>query len=77
MVLRVLVYKLCRALLTDILRFFMSEALQRYDFDTVLMSLNAAQSANPVAARAMQPLPEFEAAALPMAPCKKGWAWWR
>ena len=45
----------------------MSEALQRYDFDTVLMSLNAAQSANPVAARAMQPLPEFEAAALPIA----------
>src|SRR5919108_4058988 len=35
----------------------MTEALRRYDFDTVLMALNAAQSANPVAARKMVAMP--------------------
>ena len=45
----------------------MAEALRRYDFDTVLMALNAAQSANPVAARKMEPIPAFEQAALPVA----------
>lgn len=29
----------------------MAEALRRHEFDTVLMSLNAAQSANPIAQR--------------------------
>jgi hypothetical protein len=33
----------------------MTEALRRHDFDTVLMALNAAQSANPVAAAKMEP----------------------
>ena len=41
----------------------MAEALRRYDFDTVLMALNAAQSANPVAQRKMEPIPAFESAA--------------
>jgi uncharacterized protein len=45
----------------------MSEALRRHDFDTVLMALNAAQSANPIAARKMEPIPAFEQAALPVA----------
>src|SRR5262245_9107666 len=45
----------------------MTEALRRHDFDTVLMALNAAQSANPVAARKMEPLPAFEQSALPVA----------
>lgn len=45
----------------------MAEALRRYDFDTVLMALNAAQSANPVAVRSMAPIPAFEAAALGVA----------
>jgi len=45
----------------------MAEALRRYDFDTVLMALNAAQSANPVAQRKMTPIPAFESAALPVA----------
>ncbi|MGZ8464774.1 MAG: aldo/keto reductase, partial [Candidatus Binatia bacterium] len=45
----------------------MAEALRRYDFDVVLMSLNAAQSANPVAQRKMAPIPAFESAALPVA----------
>jgi aryl-alcohol dehydrogenase-like predicted oxidoreductase len=45
----------------------MAEALRRYDFDTVLMALNAAQSANPVAQRKMEPIPAFESAALPIA----------
>ena len=45
----------------------MHQALGRYDFDTVLMALNPAQSANPVADRAMEPLPEFERDALPIA----------
>ena len=45
----------------------MAEALRRYDFDTVLMALNAAQSANPVAQRKMTPIPAFESAALPIA----------
>jgi uncharacterized protein len=45
----------------------MTEALRRHDFDTVLMALNAAQSANPVAARKMEPIPAFEQSALPMA----------
>src|SRR5262245_16194783 len=45
----------------------MTEALQRHDFDTVLMSLNAAQSANPVAQRKMEPIPAFERSALPVA----------
>ena len=45
----------------------MTEALRRYDFDTVLMALNAAQSANPVAARKMEPIPAFEQSALPVA----------
>jgi uncharacterized protein len=45
----------------------MVEALRRYDFDTVLMALNAAQSANPVAARRMEPIPAFEQSALPLA----------
>lgn len=45
----------------------MTEALRRYEFDTVLMSLNAAQSANPIAARKMEPIPAFEQSALPLA----------
>jgi aryl-alcohol dehydrogenase-like predicted oxidoreductase len=45
----------------------MTEALRRHDFDTVLMALNAAQSANPVAAAKMEPIPAFEQSALPMA----------
>ena len=45
----------------------MTEALNRHDFDTVLMALNAAQSANPIAARKMQPIPAFEQSALPVA----------
>ena len=45
----------------------MAEALHRHDFDTVLMSLNAAQSANPVAQRKMEPIPAFEQSALPVA----------
>jgi len=49
----------------------MAEALKRYDFDTVLMSLNAAQSANPVAQRKMAPIPAFEQSALPVALAKK------
>jgi hypothetical protein len=45
----------------------MAEALRRHDFDTVLMSLNAAQAANPVAQRKMEPIPAFEQSALPVA----------
>ena len=45
----------------------MTEALRRHDFDTVLMALNAAQSANPVAQRKMEPIPAFENSALPVA----------
>ena len=45
----------------------MTEALRRHDFDTVLMALNAAQSANPIAARKMTPIPAFEQSALPLA----------
>src|SRR5689334_16613598 len=45
----------------------MAEALRRHDFDTVLMALNAAQSANPVAQRKMTPIPAFENSALPVA----------
>jgi aryl-alcohol dehydrogenase-like predicted oxidoreductase len=49
----------------------MAEALRRYDFDAVLMALNAAQSANPVAVRSMEPIPAFEGAALATALEKK------
>ena len=45
----------------------MAEALRRHDFDTVMMSLNAAQSANPIAQRKMEPIPAFELSALPVA----------
>ena len=45
----------------------MTEALRRHDFDTVLMALNAAQSANPIAARKMVAIPAFEQSALPVA----------
>ena len=45
----------------------MAEALRRHDFDTVLMALNAAQSANPIAQRKMEPIPAFEQTALPVA----------
>lgn len=45
----------------------MADALRRHDFDTVLMALNAAQSANPVAQRKMEPIPAFENTALPVA----------
>ena len=45
----------------------MAEALRRHDFDTVLMALNAAQSANPIAQRKMEPIPAFEQSALPAA----------
>lgn len=45
----------------------MAEALRRHDFDTVLMSLNAAQAANPIAQRKMAPIPAFEQSALPVA----------
>jgi hypothetical protein len=45
----------------------MTEALRRHDFDTVLMALNAAQSANPIAARKMVAIPAFEQSALPAA----------
>jgi uncharacterized protein len=44
-----------------------TEALRRHDFDTVLMSLNAAQSANPIAQRKTEPIPAFEQSALPVA----------
>ncbi|HEX9143687.1 MAG TPA: aldo/keto reductase [Candidatus Binatia bacterium] len=45
----------------------MTEALRRHDFDTVLMALNAAQSANPIAVRKMEAIPAFERSALPLA----------
>jgi aryl-alcohol dehydrogenase-like predicted oxidoreductase len=45
----------------------MAEALSRHDFDTVLMALNAAQSANPIAQQKMEPIPAFEQSALPVA----------
>jgi aryl-alcohol dehydrogenase-like predicted oxidoreductase len=45
----------------------MAETLGRHDFDTVLMALNAAQSANPIAQRKMEPIPAFEQSALPVA----------
>ena len=45
----------------------MTESLRRHDFDTVMMSLNAAQSANPIAQRKMEPIPAFEQSALPIA----------
>ena len=45
----------------------MTDALRRHDFDTVLMALNAAQSANPVAARKMVAIPSFEQSTLPLA----------
>jgi hypothetical protein len=45
----------------------MAESLRRHDFDTVMMSLNAAQSANPIAQRKMEPIPAFEQSALPVA----------
>ena len=45
----------------------MTEALKRHDFDTVLMALNAAQSANPIAVHKMTPIPAFEQSALPLA----------
>jgi len=45
----------------------MTEALRRHDFDTILMALNAAQSANPIAVRKMTPIPAFEQSALPLA----------
>jgi uncharacterized protein len=45
----------------------MTEALRRHEFDTVLMALNAAQSANPIARRKMEPIPAFEQSALPVA----------
>lgn len=45
----------------------MAEALRRHDFDTVMISLNAAQSANPIAQRKMEPIPAFEQSALPVA----------
>ena len=45
----------------------MAEALRRHGFDTVMMSLNAAQSANPIAQRKMEPIPSFEQSALPVA----------
>jgi aryl-alcohol dehydrogenase-like predicted oxidoreductase len=45
----------------------MTEALRRHDFDTVLMALNAAQSANSIAARKMEAIPAFEQSALPVA----------
>lgn len=45
----------------------MTEALRRHDFDTVLMALNAAQSANPIAARKMTAIPAFEESVLPLA----------
>ncbi len=45
----------------------MAEALRRHDFDTVLMALNAAQSANPIAQQKMEPIPTFEQSALPVA----------
>jgi aryl-alcohol dehydrogenase-like predicted oxidoreductase len=45
----------------------MAEALSRHNFDTVLMALNAAQSANPIAQRKMEPIQAFEQFALPVA----------
>ncbi len=45
----------------------MAEALRRHNFDTVLMALNAAQSANPIAQKKMEPIPAFEGFALPVA----------
>jgi hypothetical protein len=49
----------------------MAEALSRYDFDAVLMALNAVQSANPIAQRKMEAIPAFEQSALPVALQKK------
>jgi predicted aldo/keto reductase-like oxidoreductase len=49
----------------------MAEALRRFDFDTALMALNAAQSSNPMALRKMARLPAFEQDALPLAVQKK------
>jgi aryl-alcohol dehydrogenase-like predicted oxidoreductase len=45
----------------------MTEALRRHDFDTILIALNAAQSANPVAIRKMVAIPSFEQSTLPLA----------
>ena len=45
----------------------MAEALRRHDFDTVLMALNAVQSANPLRQRKVEPIPAFEQSALPVA----------
>jgi aryl-alcohol dehydrogenase-like predicted oxidoreductase len=45
----------------------MTAALRRHEFDTVLMALNAAQSANPIAVRKMEAIPAFEQSALPVA----------
>ena len=45
----------------------MAEALPRHDFDTALMSLNAAQSGNPIAQRKLEPIPAFENSDLPVA----------
>ena len=45
----------------------MAEALKRHDFDTVLMALNAAQAANPIARQKMVAIPAFENVALPIA----------
>jgi uncharacterized protein len=45
----------------------MTEALRRHDFDTILIALNAAQSANPVAVRKMVAIPSFEQSTLPLA----------
>src|SRR5258706_1406184 len=44
----------------------MAEALRRHDLATRLMALNAAQSANPIAQRKMEPIPAFESSALPV-----------
>jgi aryl-alcohol dehydrogenase-like predicted oxidoreductase len=45
----------------------MAAALSRHDFDTVMIALNAVQSANPIAQRKMEPIPAFEQSALPVA----------
>jgi uncharacterized protein len=45
----------------------MTEALRRHDFDTILIALNAAQSANPVAIRKMVAIPSFVQSTLPLA----------
>jgi len=49
----------------------LAEAVRRFDVDTILMSLNAAQSAHPLSMTPGKPLAGFEAEVLPAALSKK------